>query len=88
MGRVTDVLMGGTTVAPPPQVQGPVEGIVESIAADGMYFTIPSWDSTLLFGPSPYPPYQIGGVGPAEGDRCLVVYTDTEPWVIGWWPSA
>jgi len=24
---------------------------------------------------------------PVKGDRCLVVFTDNGPWVIGWWPS-
>lgn len=86
--RLTDVLLGRAPSSPPQQVQGPVEGLVERIAAEGMYFTVASWDSTLLFGPSPYPPYQINAVGPAAGDRCLVVFADTEPWVIGWWPSA
>lgn len=88
MSRLEDVVLGRTPLPKSPQEQGPMEGVVENITAAGMFYTIPSWDSTLLFGPSPYPTYQIGARGPVVGDRCLIVFADTEPWVIGWWPGA
>lgn len=88
--KLARVIFGTTPGAPAstPVGGGPVEGTVIAVSADGMTFTIDSWDDgEYQFGPAPYPTYLIGAVGPAAGDRCLVVFADIEPWVIGWWPG-
>jgi hypothetical protein len=88
MGKMEDVLLG-TRSQPKrePPAQPYVEGTVTRLDSSGIYYTVQSWDSTLEWGPSPYPTYAVGGqAAPHAGDRVLVVFPDTEPWVIGWWP--
>lgn len=44
----------------------------------------------LVIGGTPYPhTHHATAVEtvPVKGDRCLVIFTDDGPWVIGWWPK-
>lgn len=87
MSKMEDVILGSGRQRRVPLEQPYVEGSVTGVSSAGITFTIPSWDANLEWGPSPYPPYSVGGQGaPLAGDRVLVAFPDTEPWVIGWWP--
>jgi hypothetical protein len=82
--KMAQVILGTIPGKPQSEPAGgaPLEGTVVSVSSAGMTFTIDSWDDgQYLFGPAPWT--QIGA--PVAGDRCLVVFADTEPWVIGWW---
>jgi hypothetical protein len=80
-----------------------VEGVVKSVSAAGMKFTLPDLDDGKFeYGPAPYPRLVTltttttdlhthdvlpAGNQPVKGDRCLAVFTGGGPWVIGWWPN-
>jgi hypothetical protein len=88
MSKMEEVILGRSgRPRREPMTQPYVEGQVTGVSSAGITYIIPSWDSNLEWGPSPYPPYAVGGQpAPLAGDRVLVVFPDTEPWVIGWWP--
>lgn len=64
-----------------------VEGECLSVAPEGMYFTVKSWDGGKhSFGPAPWP--QTAET-PTAGARVLVLFLDAgieRPWVLSWWP--
>jgi hypothetical protein len=88
-GKLDRVIFGvDPDPEPAPVDEVIMEGVVYSVGAGGIKFTVPTWDNgTYLYGPAPYPPYAVGiHAAPVKGDRCLVMFPNGEPWVIGWWP--
>lgn len=82
-------VLAGPEFGPPPRTEvTAVEGVVHSITASGMRFTVPDWDGgTHVFGPAPWPrsliePTSVGDHGvhdhegspPVTGDRCAVIF--------------
>jgi hypothetical protein len=70
------VLLGvRPNVRPDPGGATFTEGEVDHVDADGMYFTIPSWDKgKFLFGPAPWPMSRVEPTG-----LIVTVGTGTEP---------
>lgn len=84
MGAIEDVIMG-VRQQTSPEAESPFsEGVIRTIEDDGVTFTMPAWDEGRhVFGPAPYPLDMLV----MAGDRCLVVFTENGPWVIGVWPA-
>lgn len=55
--KVESVLLGRRpNVKPTPGAATFIEGVVDSVTAEGMFFTIPGWDNGKhIFGPCPWP---------------------------------
>jgi hypothetical protein len=51
-----------------------------------VYVVLPEFDTTQKWGPCPWMPR--GATLPAVGDKCLVIFDNTDAaWVVAWWPS-